>query len=91
MTSLNRIRALDTIDALRPPVVAGHKRAGRADDPTIIEETRGYIRDFDRIAEHTSSAVELSRQMFTLYPARVKPDALWSSARAVKGEPNQRT
>src|SRR5262249_5893579 len=34
------IRALDVIDALHPrAVVAGHKRAGRADDPTIIDET----------------------------------------------------
>src|SRR5262249_57918670 len=46
------IRALDIIQALNPrAVVAGHKRAGRADDPTVIDETRAYIREFDRIAE----------------------------------------
>jgi hypothetical protein len=32
-------------------VIAGHKRPGTDDDPRIIEETREYIRDFDKIAE----------------------------------------
>jgi hypothetical protein len=39
------IRALDIIDALHPlAVVTGHKRAGRADDPKIIAETRVHTR-----------------------------------------------
>jgi len=32
-------------------IVAGHKQSGKDDDPRIIEETRQYIRDFDRLAE----------------------------------------
>jgi glyoxylase-like metal-dependent hydrolase (beta-lactamase superfamily II) len=80
------IRALDIIEALHPrAVVAGHKRAGRADDPTVIDETRSYIREFDRMAEKTSTAIELYEQMLSLYPNRVNPGALWSSARALKG------
>jgi glyoxylase-like metal-dependent hydrolase (beta-lactamase superfamily II) len=80
------IRALDIIDALHPrAVVAGHKRAGRADDPKIIDETRVYIRDFDRIAKESSTAAELYEQMLSLYPDRVNPGSLWSSARAEKG------
>jgi glyoxylase-like metal-dependent hydrolase (beta-lactamase superfamily II) len=83
---LEWIRALDTIDAMRPrAVVAGHKRPGLADDPKIVEETRRYIHDFDRSAEHTSSAEELYSEMLSLYPDRVNPGALWSSARGVKG------
>jgi glyoxylase-like metal-dependent hydrolase (beta-lactamase superfamily II) len=80
------IHALDTVEALQPhAVVAGHKRAGRSDDPTNIEETRVYIRDFDRIAENTRTANELYEQMLAAYPNRVNPGSLWSSARALKG------
>jgi len=52
------IDALDTIESLTPAgrVIAGHQRAGRHDGPEIIEETRQYIRDFDRIVETTSTA-----------------------------------
>ena len=79
------IRALDMIEALNPrAVVAGHKRAGRPDDPKIIQETREYIRDFDRIAQETSTADELYHRMLSRYPDRVNPGALWSSARAEK-------
>jgi glyoxylase-like metal-dependent hydrolase (beta-lactamase superfamily II) len=79
------IAALDTIESLHPrAVIAGHKRADRDDDPRIIEETRQYIRDFDRIAETTNSARELYDQMLALHPDRVNPGALWGAARTWK-------
>ncbi|MCW3067108.1 MAG: Glyoxylase-like metal-dependent hydrolase [Solirubrobacterales bacterium] len=79
------IAALDTIESLDPrAVIAGHKRADRDDDPRIIEETRRYIRDFDRIAETTNTARELYDQMLALHPDRVNPGALWGAARAWK-------
>ena len=79
------IAALGTIESLNPRVVvAGHKRAENNDSPRIIEETRQYIRDFDRIAGTTRTARELYDEMLELYPDRVNPGALWSSARAVK-------
>jgi glyoxylase-like metal-dependent hydrolase (beta-lactamase superfamily II) len=63
------IAALDTIEALQPrAVVAGHKRPGNDDGPRIIEETRQYIRDFDRLAQ-TTTARELYDQMLSLYSA----------------------
>ena len=56
-----------------------------SDQATIIEETRQYIRDFDRLVETTTTAQELYDKMLELYPNRVNPGwALWSSARAVK-------
>ena len=78
------IAALDKIEALHPrAVVASHKRPERDDDPKNIEETRQYIRDFDRLAETTTSTQELYDRMLELYPNRVNPTwALWSSARA---------
>ena len=79
------IAALDTIESLKPTaVVAGHKRAGAVDTPNIIEETRKYIRDFDRIAANTQTASVLYNQMLAIYPERVNPSVLWLSARAIK-------
>jgi glyoxylase-like metal-dependent hydrolase (beta-lactamase superfamily II) len=79
------ISAIDTIEALEPgAVISGHKRAGRADDPHTLEDTRQYIRDFDRIDAATSTARELYDQMLALYPDRVNPGVLWISARALK-------
>ena len=80
------IRALDTIESLQPrAVVASHKRPENDDSPRIIEETRQYIRDFDRLVEMTTTAQQLYDRMLELYPNRVNAGwALWSSARAVK-------
>lgn len=79
------LAGLDTVESLSPAaVVAGHKRPGRADSPAILQETRRYITDFDRIAQQTSTARELYDQVRASYPDRVNPGALWSSALALK-------
>jgi glyoxylase-like metal-dependent hydrolase (beta-lactamase superfamily II) len=80
------ISALDKIESLNPrAVIASHKRPSNDDNPRIIEETRRYIHDFDRLVEMTATAQELYDKMLELYPNRINPGwALWSSARAVK-------
>jgi glyoxylase-like metal-dependent hydrolase (beta-lactamase superfamily II) len=80
------IAALEKIESLNPRiVVASHKRPENDDNPRIVEETRQYIRDFDRLVETTKTAQELYDKMLELYPNRVNPGwALWSSARSVK-------
>jgi hypothetical protein len=80
------LAALDKIESLNPrAVIAGHKRPGNDDSPKIIEETRQYIRDFDRLAGTTKTARELYDRMLELYPERVNPGlALWLSASAAK-------
>ena len=79
------IAALDKIESLSPrAVIAGHKKPGTTDSPKIIEETRQYIRDFDRLAETTTSARELYDRMLDLYPHRANPGSLWGAARAAK-------
>ena len=80
------ISALDRIEALKPrAVVASHKRPENDDSPGIIEETRQYIRDFDRLVETTRTARELYDRMLEIYSNRVNPGwALWSSARSAK-------
>lgn len=80
------ISALDQIAALHPTaVVAGHKRPGREDGPGILEETRQYIHDFDRLDGTTTVPVDLYNQMLQLYPDRVNPGMLWTSAQGAKG------
>jgi glyoxylase-like metal-dependent hydrolase (beta-lactamase superfamily II) len=84
------LAALDTIEALDPrAVVAGHKRYGHDDNPRIINETRQYVRDFDRLDKETTTAGELYRQMLATYPDRVNPGALWLSAQSVKAGTGQ--
>jgi glyoxylase-like metal-dependent hydrolase (beta-lactamase superfamily II) len=80
------ISALDKIESFNPrAVVASHKRPDNDNNPRIIEETRQYIRDFDRLVETTTTAQELYDKMLEIYPNRVNPEwALWSSARAAK-------
>ena len=80
------IAALDKIESLEPrAVVASHKRPENDDNPRIIEETRQYIRDFDRLLETTKTSQELYDRMLALYPNRVNPGwALWRSVRAFK-------
>ena len=79
------LAALDIIEALGPrTVVAGHKRYGNDDNPRAIEETRQYIRDFDRLDRETTTAKELYRQMLAVHPDRVNPGALWLSAQSAK-------
>jgi glyoxylase-like metal-dependent hydrolase (beta-lactamase superfamily II) len=83
------IAALDKVEALKPKVViAGHKRETNDDGPHIIEESRQYIRDFDRLVEETSTTLALYNAMLELYPERLNRGALWGSARALKGWPS---
>ena len=52
------ISALDKIESLKPhAVIAGHKLPTNEDNPRIIEQTRQYIRDFDRITGTTTTAI----------------------------------
>jgi len=79
------IAALDTIESLKPlAVIAGHKKPEVKDSPRIVEETRQYIRDFDRLARMTTTARELYDEMLQLYPDRANPGSLWGAARAAK-------
>ena len=79
------LAALDIIEALDPrAVVAGHKRYGKDDNPRIIDETRQYITDFDRLDKETTTAEELYWQMLEIHPHRVNPGALWLSAQSAK-------
>jgi glyoxylase-like metal-dependent hydrolase (beta-lactamase superfamily II) len=79
------IAALDKMESLQPrAVIAGHKRVGNDDNPKILGETRRYIRDFERLAMQTTTAMELYDQMLKLYPDWGNRGALWSSVSAIR-------
>jgi glyoxylase-like metal-dependent hydrolase (beta-lactamase superfamily II) len=65
----NWIADLDRLAALNPKIaVAGHKKAGAPDTPEAIEASKGYLADFGRLKESTSSEHELYEAMTELYP-----------------------
>ncbi len=79
------LRALDTIEALRPQaVVAGHGVLDPDSSPLHIEETRRYLHDFNASLASTSTALDLYEKMLTLHPNRINPGSLWGTAKAVK-------
>jgi glyoxylase-like metal-dependent hydrolase (beta-lactamase superfamily II) len=79
------IPALDKMESLKPTaVIAGHTRVGNDDSAKIIEETRQYIRDFERLAMQTTTARDLYDQMLKLNPDSINRGALWSSVHATK-------
>jgi glyoxylase-like metal-dependent hydrolase (beta-lactamase superfamily II) len=79
------LNALDKIEGLHPSaVVAGHGVLDPDSSPRHIEETRGYIRDFNAAMAITSTARELYEKMLTLHPNRVNPGSLWGAANAAK-------
>lgn len=80
------LRALDKIEALHPrAVVAGHGVLEQDTSPRHIEETRAYIRDFNRVVANASSTIDLYEKMLALYPNRVNPGSLWATAKILKG------
>jgi glyoxylase-like metal-dependent hydrolase (beta-lactamase superfamily II) len=82
---LEWIAALDQIEALNPTaVIAGHKAPDTDDQPRIVEVTRKYIRDFDRLSRTAADARELYDQMLELYPTWLNPGSLWTSAKLAK-------
>lgn len=79
--------ALDIIDSLNPKiVVAGHKDpATRDDDPkAILDATKTYIRDFDRVVTKSRTPEELIDKMMQLHGERGNPYTLWAAADGVK-------
>ncbi len=65
----NWIAALDRLAALNPAiVVAGHKKPGAPDSPSVIQETKRYLQDFDQAQKTATSDQELFIQMTELYP-----------------------
>ena len=69
MESRHGCAALDKVAALQPrAVVAGHKNKDLPDDPAIIDQTRDYLLDAQRLLAEKPSPRAYFDQMTALYP-----------------------
>ncbi len=75
------LHALDQVEALHPAaVVADHKNKDLPDDPAILDQTRQYLLDAQRLLGQRPSPREFFDQMVARYPDRLNPAPLWYSA-----------
>ncbi|MEU3795220.1 MBL fold metallo-hydrolase [Streptomyces fructofermentans] len=78
------LTGLDIVDSLRPrTVVAGHKNRELPDDPVILQQTRDYLLDAQRLLASEPSPLEFFHQMLRLHPDRLNPGPVWNSALAL--------
>jgi len=75
------LKAIDKVAALRPrAVVAGHKNKDLPDDPAILDQTRQYLVDAQRLRDEKPTLREFFDRMLALYPDRLDPGPLWYGA-----------
>jgi glyoxylase-like metal-dependent hydrolase (beta-lactamase superfamily II) len=79
------IAALTRLKDLDPRhVVAGHKQPDGTDDPADIDESIGYLTDFNNAVAQTTTAAELYEAVLHKHARRANPGALWGAAKLVK-------
>jgi glyoxylase-like metal-dependent hydrolase (beta-lactamase superfamily II) len=79
------IAALTRLKDLDPRhVVAGHKQPDGTDDPADIDESIGYLTDFNNAVAQTATAAELYQAVLHKHARRANPGALWGAAKLVK-------
>jgi glyoxylase-like metal-dependent hydrolase (beta-lactamase superfamily II) len=78
------LHALDKVAALQArAVVAGHKNKDLPDDPAIVNQTRDYLLDAQRLLAGKPSPREFFDHMIRLYPDRLNVGPVWYSAVAL--------
>lgn len=81
------IKALDRVAELAPrAVVAGHKNRDLPDDPAIIDQTRQYLQNVERLFDEKPTAREFFDRMVELYPTWLNPGPIWYGALALLGK-----
>jgi glyoxylase-like metal-dependent hydrolase (beta-lactamase superfamily II) len=82
---LEWMAALDKLAALQPKiVVGGHSDPNSSFGPEAIDETKAYFKDFNRVAEESTTAEEVYSRMMALHPTRLNPGSLWGGAAFAK-------
>ncbi|MFC9993862.1 MBL fold metallo-hydrolase [Nocardia sp. NPDC127526] len=80
------LRAIDTVAALQPrAVVAGHKNKELPDTPAILDHTRRYLLDAQRLLADKPGPTEFYETMLSLYPDHLNPATVWLSAHQLLG------
>jgi glyoxylase-like metal-dependent hydrolase (beta-lactamase superfamily II) len=80
------LNALDQVTALQPrAVIAGHKNKNLPDDPAVLEQTRDYLLDAQRLLTGKPTPREFYDQMLDRYPDRLNRGPLWYGALGLLG------
>jgi glyoxylase-like metal-dependent hydrolase (beta-lactamase superfamily II) len=80
------LAALDLVADLKPrAVVAGHKNKHLPDDPAILEQTRDYLLDAQRLLADRPSPRAFYDQMLARHPDRLNLGPLWYGALGLLG------
>jgi glyoxylase-like metal-dependent hydrolase (beta-lactamase superfamily II) len=78
------LAAIDKVAALQPrAVVAGHKNKDLPDDPIILDQTRDYLLNAQRLLAEKPSPRAYFDQIIALYPDRLNVGPVWYSAVAL--------
>ncbi|MGP4086965.1 MBL fold metallo-hydrolase [Streptomyces sp. KR55] len=82
------LAALDVLESLNPrAVVAGHKNRDLPDDPAIIDQTRQYLRDAQRLLAEKPTPQQFFDEITTRYPDRLNVGPVWYGAHGLLGVP----
>ncbi|UFS98246.1 MBL fold metallo-hydrolase [Nocardia huaxiensis] len=80
------LRAIDIVAALQPrAVVAGHKNRELPDTPAILDHTRRYLLDAQRLLTGEPSPIEFYETMLARYPDHLNPATVWLTAHQLIG------
>lgn len=84
------LAALDKVEALQPrAVVAGHKNRDLPDLPAIIDQTRGYLLDAQRLLAERPTPQVYFDEIIARYPDRLNVGPVWYTAMALLSEPSR--
>lgn len=82
------LAALDVLESLNPrSVVAGHKNRDLPDDPAVIDQTRQYLRDAQRLLAEKPTPREFYDEIVARYPDRLNVGPVWYGAHGLLGDP----
>ncbi|WP_405512507.1 MBL fold metallo-hydrolase [Streptomyces canus] len=82
------LAALDVLESLNPrAVVAGHKNRDLPDDPAIIDQTRQYLREAQRLLAEKPTPQQFFDEITTRYPDRLNIGPVWYGAHGLLGVP----
>ncbi|WP_411088900.1 MBL fold metallo-hydrolase [Streptomyces sp. 061-3] len=82
------LSALDVLESLNPrAVVAGHKNRDLPDDPAIIDQTRQYLRDAQRLLDEKPTPQQFFDEIIARYPDRLNIGPVWYGAHGLLGNP----
>ncbi|MGW4873838.1 MBL fold metallo-hydrolase [Streptomyces chartreusis] len=80
------LRALDTVEGLRPvAVIADHQDRSRPDTPDNIPQTRAYLNDVEQLLALHPPPTAFYQEMLVRHPDRLNPSPLWYGALTLLG------